>query len=482
MASNHMTRDETNLTLYLAMIEQLERGEYRIDPPDAPLDQLGQAVIRLAHTLETRQREQDLLERITRQINAGLLLDEILERIYDDFRELIPFTRIGLSLIADDGETVTSRWIKSDGPIRLDGDYNAPLTGSSLKTILDTGQPRILNDLEAYLRAKPESHSTRLLVEEGIRASLTCPLMANGVAVGFLFFSSTEPGTYREEHIDLFQRIAAQLSVIIEKGRLVSELTAQKEAIARQNDELQAVNTLKDMFLSTAAHDLRSPLAVIEMAVGVLSDPQIDMADEERSSVMANISAQTRHMANLVDNLLDLSLIEAGRIDLLLKHVDLSRFLTALVADHDRLARAKGSSVWLESDLDASDVARVDPMRLRQVMDNLISNAIKFSPPESRVRVIAERIEAGWQITVQDEGPGISPEERERLFQPFERLSARPTGGEHSTGLGLAITRHLVEAHRGEIGVDSELGQGARFWFTLPVEGPGDGMANSAYI
>jgi signal transduction histidine kinase len=111
---------------------------------------------------------------------------------------------------------------------------------------------------------------------------------------------------------------------------------------------------------------------------------------------------------------------------------------------------------------------KADPVRLHQVLDNLISNAVKYSPPGSKVWVSAQRMPAGWQVNVQDEGPGITEKDRRRLFQDFARLSARPTGDEKSVGLGLAITRRIVEAHDGQIGVDSEPGQGATFWFILP--------------
>jgi signal transduction histidine kinase len=106
---------------------------------------------------------------------------------------------------------------------------------------------------------------------------------------------------------------------------------------------------------------------------------------------------------------------------------------------------------------------------LRQVVDNLISNAVKYSPPGSRVTVTVETSgDSGWRINVADEGPGITPADRKKLFKDFARLSARPTGGEKSIGLGLAISRRVVEAHGGKIGVDSEPGRGANFWFTLP--------------
>ncbi len=109
-----------------------------------------------------------------------------------------------------------------------------------------------------------------------------------------------------------------------------------------------------------------------------------------------------------------------------------------------------------------------DPLRLRQVIDNLVSNAVKYSPPGSVVRVGLQRLDQGWRIAVQDQGPGLTLTDRQRLFQDFARLSARPTGGEKSVGLGLAIVRRIVEAHGGQVGADSEPGQGAVFWFTLP--------------
>ena len=133
---------------------------------------------------------------------------------------------------------------------------------------------------------------------------------------------------------------------------------------------------------------------------------------------------------------------------------------------HNKLAEVKGSHVVLEGEPAGS--LMVDRGRLRQVIDNLISNAVKYSPPGSTVRVRGFHQDDGWRIEVQDEGPGIAEKDRNRLFMDFSRLSARPTGGEKSIGLGLAISRRLVEAHGGQIGVDSVPGHGATFWFTIP--------------
>jgi two-component system sensor histidine kinase/response regulator len=225
---------------------------------------------------------------------------------------------------------------------------------------------------------------------------------------------------------------------------------------------------LKNTLLGIAAHDLRSPLSIINMAASVLLDPSMGQDAEETQAVLSTILDQTRHMLNLIDSLLDVSLIEAGKLELIPEEIPLAHFLNGAIENHERLAASKGSVIRLGTALDGTEALTADPLRLRQVMDNLLSNAIKYSPIESTIHVYAEHTPIGWRISVQDEGPGIQPEDRQRLFQVFERLSAKPTGGERSTGLGLAITRRVIEAHHGQIGVDSTPGQGSTFWFVLP--------------
>lgn len=446
------------------------RGEYAVTLPDLPADEtgrLGSALLDLAGILAQRQREQCRLDRITQRINAGLMLDEILDNIYHDFRELIPYNRIGFALIEDDGQTVRACWARSDQPaVQLGQGYSAPLASSSLEAIMTSGQPRILNDLESYLGAKPGSEATRMIVGEGLRASLTCPLIANGAPVGFIFFSSIRPHIYEEAHVELFQRIAGHLAVIVEKGRLVSELAAQKEAIERQNGELLRLSEMKNSFVGMAAHDLRNPLSMIQMAVEVLLEIGHDLEAHEQQQILHDVDRQTNYMLDLIENLLDLAQIEAGKLELRPELLPVEAFLREAVIRHGRLATRKSISVQLGEVPPGTLTA--DPLRLRQVVDNLLSNAVKFSPPGSTVLVSAERLPGGWQIGVRDQGPGISPEERAQLFQVFGRLSSLPTAGERTSGLGLAILRRVVEAHGGSVGVDSEPGGGSLFWFTLP--------------
>lgn len=209
---------------------------------DDAVGRLGRALGALATSLEGDYLQLAQLDVLTASMNRGLLLDEILEGVYEGFRDVIPYERIGLALLEDEGRSVVARWAKSALPVlRLGPGFRAALAGSSLETILQTRRPRILNDLPAYLDGHPASDSSRLIVEEGVKSSLTCPLLANDVPIGFVFFSSAERGTYAAAHVEIFERIAGRLALIVEKGRMVSELAASRRDLHVRNRFIREV-------------------------------------------------------------------------------------------------------------------------------------------------------------------------------------------------------------------------------------------------
>ncbi len=191
---------------------------------------LARMVQDLSSYLDVRFRELYALLQLTHQINLGLLLDDVLDKAFSTLRTVIPFDRLSVALLEDGGRVVRARWARSDGaPMRLKKGFSAPLAGSSLQGILASGEPRILNDLARYLEEHPRSESTRLMVAEGIRSSLTCPLVSMGKPIGFCFFSSRTPDTYRDAHVEVFRLIAGHLSVVVEKGDLYEAVLREKE-------------------------------------------------------------------------------------------------------------------------------------------------------------------------------------------------------------------------------------------------------------
>jgi signal transduction histidine kinase len=293
-----------------------------------------------------------------------------------------------------------------------------------------------------------------------MRSSLTCPLRANDKPIGFLFFSSINTHEYTNIHIDIFKRIANNVAVVVERGRLVSEL-------AQSNEKLRQLNDLKNTFVGMAAHDLRNPISTINTSVNLLMEPDLSLDEEERHRIYLDMLQQTEHILTLLGELLDITELESGKLELILQQMDLISFLRSAITRHKQLASPKETNIELEGPEEA--FVQADHNRLRQVVDNLISNAVKYSPRASEIQVRVRKRKHDWEISVIDPGPGITKEDRQNLFKHFARLSAKPTGGERSTGLGLAISRRIVEAHSGKIGVDSKPGKGSRFWFTLPL-------------
>jgi len=264
------------------------------------------------------------------------------------------------------------------------------------------------------------------------------------------------------------QLLLRTLTFAYERNQVRMELDRLATELRSKNDQLEALNREKDHFLGMAAHDLRNPLSVIvglsslllEQVDGVLNADQVDS--------LQHIEKSSGFMRRLIDDLLDISAIESGHLELELVDLDLEQ----LVSDHVAVCRGRASAKSIDLRFDGPETVvavHADGGRLVQVLDNLVSNAIKYSEPGSVARVILETAGGDAVVSVIDQGPGIAASEQERLFQPFERASSRTTGGERSTGLGLAIAKRIVTAHGGRIGLSSALGEGSTFRFSLPL-------------
>jgi signal transduction histidine kinase len=256
--------------------------------------------------------------------------------------------------------------------------------------------------------------------------------------------------------------------VILAYGRRSASFGRQRyyaKVTARLNEKLTAANVEKNRYLGIAAHDLRNPLASIRGLGQLLMEHAVEPSQEDEFH--QTIYRTSDEMLGLVNDLLDVSVIESGKLDLRRTAVDTGKLVRQRVELLEPYARSKKIEIAL--DASGAPLANIDAARFGQVVDNLIGNAIKFSPSGTKVTVTLHPGDADFVFSVQDQGPGIAEAEHKLLFQSFQKLSARPTGGEKSTGLGLAIVKKIVDAHGGSIAVDSTPGSGTKFTVTVPL-------------
>ncbi len=243
-------------------------------------------------------------------------------------------------------------------------------------------------------------------------------------------------------------------------------LSEQKQLLLEQ---LSKANEAKNRFLGMAAHDLRNPLASIRALAEFLREGAVGALTPDQADLVNTIHEASQSMLTMVNELLDVATIESGVLKLNLELTDLGSLAGECVAMLNIEAARKGTQVRLHG-LEAPVRLLVDAARIKQVVENLVSNAVKFSPPSSTIDayIAADAAASTCSFAVRDQGPGIPENERDKLFKDFSRLSIKPTAGEKSTGLGLAICRKIVDAHHGTITAENLPAGGCEFRFTLP--------------
>lgn len=259
-----------------------------------------------------------------------------------------------------------------------------------------------------------------------------------------------------------------ELIMYDEMSSLNNELANTKRKLIKKTTELERINKLKDQMLGMAAHDLRNPLSVIQnYADFLMEDIKKGSARKEQYELAKEIKDSSEYMVQIVEGMLDISAIESGSISLNRDEVDLNKLIQRAVSLNRPSAEKK--NIRLDINLCGEGCTKtIDYHKFQQVLNNLISNAIKYSEKDTTTTVGVEKDKTDVAIYVADEGQGIPEEDRDKLFQPFAKINVEATAGEKSTGLGLAISKKIVEAHGGTINVETKVGEGTTFYVHLP--------------
>ena len=406
----------------------------------------------LPSAIKTKMQLSNIFRSIHQKMNEGLPYIDILNDIFEPLDTVIPFDRLGIALLDPSEQTISLRWVKSKMPIKkLKKDYFADLNvKSSLLNIIQTGQPRIINDLVEYFALHPNSKSTELALDDGIRSSLTCPLKVEGRPIGVIFFSSATPHTYEPSHISLFSELAEGLAIIIEK-----------DLLKKSNLESQS----REAFLKQTIHDLNNSLQIIAGTVELLNKKQSKVAEKEiqrsLSILSKNCDTMKRKMHELVYDESRKSTDES---------FDLNNFVSELYYESNLIAKNKNMKVKFEKSPGLPNELHSNFTDIKNSAENLIFNAIKFSPQETEiiVRFDFDKPEHRLFVTVTDKGPGIPTEEQDELFKLHGKTSIRPTSDEPSSGTGLWNVKNSIERDGGQVFFHSEVGIGSTFGFWIP--------------
>lgn len=399
-----------------------------------------------------------LMNQINKKMLAGGNYKKTLDLVFDSLDLVIPYDRIGIALLEGGGDEAQLRmkWVRSKVAVtHLNFSYSAPVKGSSLGQILATGKARIINDLIEYSNNFPDSLSTKLILKDGIRSSFTCPLKSGNQNIGVVFFSSCQPDTYKNEHVRTFVEIADELSMIVDYGRLRKDSENSREQM--QN-------------LSMVLHDLRSPLSTIQgFAAASLDEAWFQNVDPDGKAVFEIFLRNSKYMFDLLNELNEIGELERQPEGLKLEAVRLDTFYEEMVHFGKILAGPKEIVFSASKICGPSQRGVFDRHKIRRVLDNLFSNAIKYSNRGSGISFTAACCPSRVTFSVEDNGQGIPVSEQIKLFRRFGKTSVRPTEGETSTGLGLAIAKEIVQQHSGGISMKSETGAGSTFTFWIPL-------------
>ena len=396
-----------------------------------------------------------LMREINHKISAGDGFVSIFDFLFESMDTIIPYDRIGIALV--EGDKLYSKWMKSKLPSgHLGPGYCGPLAGSSLKQILESGRPRIINDLLKYSLEKPESESTRLALKDGIRSSLTCPVCLDGSPIGIVFFSSGVLNTYKSEHIETYLEIADELSFVIGQDR-----------IRREAAHVKSTSQNVRMLL----HDLKSPLGVIQGFLQIAQDEAwYDSLNDDAKKIFDTLQRNAVHMHELLNELAELNHLNFHGSKLEVCEVLLQEFISEVMETGRELASQKSITFNSECSFIGFERAVFDPMKIRRALDNLVSNAVKYSNRNTKICLTTTVQNEKLHFEVVDQGLGIPESELPKLFQEFGKTSVRPTEKESSSGIGLAIVKKIVEQHGGQVFVYSEVGKGSTFGFWIPFK------------
>jgi signal transduction histidine kinase len=384
----------------------------------------------------------------------------VFEKIVQSCERLFAGKHVGINLVGDDGTLQMGAYHgpKREAFERLISTVRADdttATGRAIRTRTVQHYPDI-EDPDVPEGARIGGRAT------GMRAAIYAPMLWEGKGIGVIWVARDFVGPFSEKEIALLKTFADQAVIAIQNARLFHE-------IQDKSRQLEVANKHKSEFLANMSHELRTPLNAIIGFSEVLLERMFGELNEKQDDYLKDIHSSGKHLLTLINDILDLSKVEAGRMELEPSTFDLpSAISNAMTLVRER-AHRHGIKLVLGADPNLGEIV-ADERKLKQILVNLLSNAVKFTPDGGRIDINAHRDADNVVIAVRDTGIGIAREDQDAVFEEFRQVGRNYTNKQEGTGLGLALTRKFVELHGGKIWLDSEPAKGSTFTFTIPIQ------------
>jgi signal transduction histidine kinase len=422
---------------------------------------VGWLVNRLAERAAEAERLRDALghridvleaaNRCARALGSSLDMEQAFGAFIREVRGLVPFDRTAIVLVDGDVARTIATAGRGADTVYPPGSVG-PLEGSVLERVI-AGEVVVRRDL-----AEERFSADRHLLELGLHSELIAPLLLGARPIGMISLSREPVGSFTEEEIELVALLGRLVATAVQNIR---SYESERSTV----EELRRLSALRADFVSLVSHELRSPMAAVIGAARTLQERWRSLTPEQREAFLALIADETNRLAALIGDVLDASRIEAGTFTYRFTDVDVS----ALVTDAVGTAAVGQDEVRVRADVpDSLPRVRGDAARLRQVLSNLIDNAVKYSPAGDEVAVHARGENGRVRIEVSDNGPGIPHDQQRQIFEKFGRADVAG-GSKPGTGLGLFIARSIAEAHGGTLDVRSRPNAGSTFTLSLPL-------------
>lgn len=437
--------------------DPFEEADERFFETMAAIATVGINNARLFSGEKERAARSALLADISSKVRRSLDIDEVLEATVETLGKAAGVDRCFIRLMdQQDDATLGAIRAEWDSPgtqdLKAHGEAKFPISTMVVATRATQWTDDVMEDDRM---ADPEFAGSQMeLVRHGTRAALAAPLEWGDELLGIVAFHSRTPRKWTEGDIALIEAAAREVSVALNHAVRFSEAVGTVE-------RLRHLDEMRSDFVAMVAHELRSPMTVVAGIADILKKRASALSPEQRSELIDTLGREARRLTRLVSEVLDLETLDQGRMELHLGHVDIAELAREAVTD-------AGVAERTDLSIDRGDaVCSSDSDRIKQVLLNLISNAAKFSGEGKPITLKVSPQKDGVYISVTDEGPGIPEESLGKLFQRFSRIDS---GGERKpgSGLGLYLSRSIVDAHGGEIWVDSTVGEGTTFSFKIP--------------